>query len=513
MRRFIFAFIGVLTCVLSVSCEDKLLDNGKKNTPENSDGESYKSVLDSSFKYVDGRLATEIRRSYTQNGLLEKDVRKDYDSDGNFSANEENVYTYSDSEGDNYVCISSSNGVELKKKEAYYTGTKANHVTQNKEYVKHGGEWFLKSDIYVKADNYRTHGNNFIYMIYNGQRVAVERVALIDGILDPVEDVMLYTDITYYNASYRLDPSDPDGLTISTLGNGSWRKRIRRNNSQGVLLFNEDFFSVDSITWISSGRDETECDINGNVVCEKYFSRDGKISGKRYNTYSDDNRFISSRYCKFSENGDSVSTTDKVFYYSDAGVLDSAELFFSHNMAGRFPIDFNRLSNDIYMGTGENNVLGAKYVALFDSDGNLVKETLYHMDDNGEMENTPCAYCTMSYDSDGRCTGYEVYVSDNGEWVRIETGSSVYDSKGNELSSHIIYTGLPESAAELDPRPSKTTYQESNRRAEYDSYGNVSYRMNEERYAGLSYNFGAGTLVESNGSEKTEEFYSTVKVK
>lgn len=111
MRRFIFAFIGVLVCVLSVSCEDKLLDNGKNNTQENSDGESYKSVLDSSFRYVDGILATEIHRSYTQNGLLEKDVRKDYDSDGNLSANEENVYTYSDSEGDNYVCISSSNGV------------------------------------------------------------------------------------------------------------------------------------------------------------------------------------------------------------------------------------------------------------------------------------------------------------------------------------------------------------------------------------------------------------------
>ena len=322
---------------------------------------------------------------------------------------------------------------------------------------------------------------------------------------------MLYSDRTYYNASYRLDPSDPDGLTISTLGKGSWRKRIQRNNSQGVMLFKEEFLSVDSITWISTGGNETQCDINGNVVCERYFSGDGKIRGKRYNTYSDDNRFISSCYCEFSENGDSVSTTDKVFYYSDAGVLDSAELFFGFNMAGRFPIDFNRLSNDIYMGTGNNNVLGAKYVALFDSDGNLVKETLYHMDDNDEMENTPCAYCTMSYDSDGRCTGYEVYVSGNGEWVRIETGSSVYDSKGNELSSHIIYTGLPESAAELDPRPSKTTYQESNRRAEYDSYGNVSYRMNEERYARLSNN--DGSPVESNGSEKTEEFYSTVKVK
>lgn len=511
MRRIIFAFIGVLVCVLSVSCEDKLLDNGKNNTQENSDGESYKSVLDSSFKYVDGRLATEIRRYYTQNSLLERDVRKEYDSDGNLSANEENVYTYSDSEGDNYVCISSSNGVELKKKEAYYTGTKANHVTQNKEYVKHGGEWFLRSDLYAKTENNRGHGCNFIYMIYNGQRVAVERIVLIDGIVDPVEDVLLYSDRTYYNASYRLDPSDPDGLTISTLGKGSWRKRIQRNNSQGVMLFKEEFLSVDSITWISTGGNETECDINGNVVCERYFSGDGKIRGKRYNTYSDDNRFISSCYCEFSENGDSVSTTDKVFYYSDAGVLDSAELLFGFNMAGRFPIDFNRLSNDIYMGTGKNNVLGAKYVALFDSDGNLVKETLYHMDDNDEMENTPCAYCTMSYDSDGRCTGYEVYVSGNGEWVRIETGSSVYDSKGNELSSHIIYTGLPESAAELDPRPSKTTYQESNRRAEYDSYGNVSYRMNEERYARLSNN--DGSPVESNGSEKTEEFYSTVKVK
>lgn len=511
MRRFIFAFIGVLVCVLSVSCEDKLLDNGKNNTQENSDGESYKSVLDSSFKYVDGRLATEIRRYYTQNSLLERDVRKVYDSDGNLSANEENVYTYSDSEGDNYVCISSSNGVELKKKEAYYTGTRGNYVSQKKEYVKHGGEWFLKSDLYVKADNYRGHGYNFSYMIYNGQRVAVQRIVLIDGSEDTEKDVMLYLDRTNYYASYRLDPSDPDGLTISVLENEPWRRTIQRKNSQGVTLFKEEFLSGDSITWRSMGGNEAECDINGNVVCEKYFSGDGKIRGKRYNTYSDDNRFISSCYCEFSENGDSVSTTDKVFYYSDAGVLDSAVMFFDYNMAGRFPIDFNRLSNDIYMGTGKNNVLGAKYVALFDSDGNLVKETLYHMDDNGELENTPCAYCTMSYDSDGRCTGYEVYVSDNGEWGRIETGNSVYDSKGNELSSHIIYTGLPESAAELDPRPSKTTYQESNRRAEYDSYGNVSYRMNEERYARLSNN--DGSPVESNGREKTEEFYSTVKVK
>ena len=513
MRRIIFAFIGVLTCVLSVSCEDKLLDNGKKNTPENSDGESYKSVLDSSFKYVDGILATEIHRSYTQNGLLEKDVRKDYDSDGNLSANEETVYNYSDSEGDNYVCISSSNGVELKKKEAYYTGTRGNYVSQKKEYVKHGGEWFLKSDLYVKADNYRGHGYNFSYMIYNGQRVAVQRIVLIDGSEDTEKDVMLYLDRTNYYASYRLDPSDPDGLTISVLENEPWRRTIQRKNSQGVTLFKEDFLSGDSITWRSMGGNEAECDINGNVVYERDFSWDGKTIGKRYNTYSDDNRFICSRYCKFSENGDSVWTTDQVFYYSDAGVLDSAVMFFDYNMTGKLPMDIVHLSNNMYLGMGKNLLLGAKYVALFDSDGNLINETMYHMNDNGELENTPCAYCTMSYDSAGRCTGYVVYVSDNGEWVRIETGNSVYDSKGNELSSHIIYTGLPEGAAKLDPKPSKITYYESSSRAEYDSYGNVSYRMNEERYAGLSYNFGAGTLVESNGSEKTEEFYSTVKVK
>ena len=35
--------------------------------------------------------------------------------------------------------------------------------------------------------------------------------------------------------------------------------------------------------------------------------------------------------------------------------------------------------------------------------------------------------------------------------------------------------------------------------------------MNEERYARLSNN--DGSPVESNGSEKTEDFYSTVKVK
>jgi hypothetical protein len=132
MRRFTFALMGIIACVLSVSCEDKLQTDEKKNSGQSGEGDSYKSLLDSSFKYVDGILATEIHRSYTQNGLLERDVRKVYDSDGNLSANEENVYTYSDSEGDNYVCISSSNGVELKKKEAYYTGTRGNYVSKKK---------------------------------------------------------------------------------------------------------------------------------------------------------------------------------------------------------------------------------------------------------------------------------------------------------------------------------------------------------------------------------------------
>lgn len=515
MKKATIAFIGVLACVLSVSCEDKLLDNGKNNSPENSDGDSYESVLDSSFQYVDGILDIENHNTYTENGLLESATRKRYNPDGSLYANEVSEYTYSDSQGKNYVCIGSRNGVESYKKEAYYSGTRANHVSQTKEYAKHGGEWFLKSDVYVKTDNFRGHGYNFSYMIFNGQRIAVQRVVLLDGLQDPDANVMLYLDRTTYYASYSTDPSDPDGLTISSLGSGTWRKTIQRNNSQGVTLFKEDFLSGDSITWRTMGGNEAECDINGNVVYEGYISANGKTYGKRYNKYSDDNRIISSYHYEFGDSKeDSLLSSSKVFYYSEAGVLDSAVIVFNSNTAGKIPIDFAQLSSNIFMGMGRNNISGAKYVALFDANGNLVKETMYQMNqESGEMENTPCAYCTITYDSADRCTGYVVYVSDNGEWVEVETGNSVYNSKGKELSSHVIYTGLPEGAAKLDNQPTKETYYESISKAEYDSYGNLSYKMKEVSYSRLSFNYADGTPIERNKSEKTEEYYSTVKVK
>ena len=310
--------------------------------------------------------------------------------------------------------------------------------------MKHGGEWFLKSEVYVNTENYRGYGYNISYMIYNGQRVPVDRVALIDAQEDPVTDKLLYSEKTNYSANYRTDPTDPDGLTLSSLGGGIWRKRIERSNSDGNTLYKEDLLSTDSVIWLSSGGTETEYDKNGNLVCERYFSGDGKTEGIRYNKYSDD-KFMSSSYCDLGNGeGDSVWSTSKVFHYSDAGVLDSAEAFFNYNMAGRFPIDVNHLLNDIYMGVGDNCVLGAKYVALFDSNGNLVSEKLYQVNENGEMQKTACALCTMTYDSAGRCTGFTVYVSVNGEWVEVETGNTVYDSQGRELSSHTCFTGIPE---------------------------------------------------------------------
>ena len=515
MKKATFAFIGLLACVLSVSCEDKLLDDEKKNSPENSDSDSFKSVLDSSFTYVDGMLEKETRKYYTQNGLEERTINKTYNSDGSLNTNEESVYTYSDSKGDNYVCISSSNGVELKKEEASYSGKSGTYVTNTKKYVKHGGEWFLKSQVYVNTENYRGYGYNISYMIYNGQRVPVDRVALIDAQEDPVTDKLLYLEKTYYSANYRTDPTDPDGLTLSSLGGGIWRKRIERSNSDGNTLYREDLLSTDSVIWRSTGGTETEYDKNGNLVSERYFSGDGKTEGIRYNKYSDD-KFMSSSYCDLGNGeGDSVWSTSKVFHYSDAGVLDSAEFFFDYNMAGRFPIDLTRVMSDIYLGLGKNGVLGTKYVVLFDSNGNPVRETLYQKDENGEMKNTACAYCTMTYDSNGRMTGYMVYVSVNGEWVQIETGNRVYDSQGKELSSHVCYTGIPEGADVLDSDaiPSKYSQYESNGIAEYDSYGNLSYKKKEESYSMTYINFEDGNLNERSCSEKTEEFYSTIKVK
>ena len=515
MKKATFAFVGLLACVLSVSCEDKLLDDEKKNSQENNDGDSYKSVLDSSFTYVDGILEKETRKYYTQNGLEERIINKTYNSDGSLKTNDEAVYTYSDSKGNNYVCISSSNGAELKKEEASYSGNSGTYVSSKKGYVKHGGEWFLKSEVYVNTENYRGYGYNISYMIYNGQRVPVDRVALIDAQEDPVTDKLLYLEKTYYSANYRTDPTDPDGLTLSSLGGGIWRKRIERSNSDGNTLYKEDLLSTDSVIWRSSGGTETEYDKNGNLVCERYFSGDGKTEGIRYNKYSDD-KFMSSSYCDLGNGeGDSVWSTSKVFHYSDAGVLDSAEAFFNYNMAGRFPIDVNHLLNDIYMGVGDNCVLGAKYVALFDSNGNLVSEKLYQVNENGEMQKTACALCTMTYDSAGRCTGFTVYVSVNGEWVEVETGNTVYDSQGRELSSHTCFTGIPEGAAVLvsERIPYQLTHGESSSRTEYDSYGNISYRFKEESSTGSSIVFSDGSTRIMNSNNKTEEFYSTIKVK
>ena len=507
MKKTTFAFVGLLACVLSVSCEDKLLDDEKKNSPENSDSDSFKSVLDSSFVYVDGKLNKEARNSYTQSGLVEKAINKVYNRDGSLKTNDEALYTYSDSKGDNYVCISSSNGVELKKEEVYYSGNIATHVSNKKGYVKHGGDWFLKTNLYVKTENYRGYGYNFSYMIYNGQRIPVQRIVLIDSQDDPATGKMLYMERINYIANYSTDPSDPDGLTISALGNGSWRKTIQRYNSKGETLYKENLASDDSITWNCRGGMETKCDIKGNIVYVGHFSGDGEKYGKTYTTYTDDYRFISSYYYDFKNNGaDSVLSTYKRFYYSNAGVLDSAEMVYDMNMIAFLPLEMSHIESDIYLGVGQSNAGGAKCVIQFDANGNPVSEKLYRMDDNGEIDNTARVHSTLTYDSDGRRTGYVVNVLVDGNWVEIESANSVYDSQGRELSSHVTYTGLPEGAACLKSEmvPSSYAQYEFSSRKEYDSYGNVSHVIDEE------------FVTKTNGRDvisKTEEFYSTIKVK
>ena len=507
MKKATFAFVGLLACVLSVSCEDKFLDDEKKNSPENSDSDSFKSVLDSSFVYVDGKLNKEARNFYTQSGLVEKAINKVYNRDGSLKTNDEAVYTYSDSKGDNYVCISSSNGVELKKEEIYYSGNTATHVSNKKGYVKHGGDWFLRTNLYVKTENYRGYGYNFSYMIYNGQRIPVQRIVLIDSQDDPATGKMLYMERINYNVNYSTDPSDPDGLTISALGNGSWRKTIQRYNSKGETLYKENLASDDSITWNCRGGIETKCDIKGNIVYVGHFSGDGEKYGKTYTTYTDDYRFISSYYYDFKNNeADSVLSTYKRFYYSNAGVLDSAEMVYEMNMIAFLPLEMSHIESDIYLGVGQSNAGGAKCVIQFDANGNPVSEKLYRMDDNGEIDNTARVHSTLTYDSDGRRTGYVVNVLVDGNWVEIESANSVYDSQGRELSSHVTYTGLPEGAACLKSEmvPSSYARYESSSRKEYDSYGNVSHVIDEE------------FVTKTNGRDvisKTEEFYSTIKVK
>ena len=515
MKKVTFAFFGLLACVLSVSCEDKLIDDEKKNTPDNTDGDTYISVLDSSFTYSDGILVKETRKSYTKNGLVERDINKEYDSDGSLTANEESVYTYSDSEGDNYVRIDSRNGTETAKEERYYSGNTGNSVTDRKNYVKRGGEWFLNKELYLKTENYRSRGYNSTYALYNGQRVPIYYLDY-SSQLDPVTGNVLYSESITCNKSYNKDPSDPDGLTISALRNGLWRKTIRRNNGEGKSLYRENLMSTDSATWKSTGYTETKYDIKGNLVYEGYFYEDGIVGGKQYTTYSDDYRFISSCNYEFNKSGsDSVLSTYKKYYYSDAGVLDSAEMVFDMNMIAFLPLEMSHIESGIYLGVGQSNVAGAKCVIQFDANGNPVNEKLYRMDENGEIENKECVRSTLTYDSGGRRTGYVVNVLVDGNWARVETGNTVYDSQGRELSNHSSFTGLPEGAEGLKSEAAPSSYSqfESDSRKEYDIYGNVIYMVKEESYSMTYINFEDGNLNERSGREKTEEFYSTIKVK
>ena len=511
MKKAAIAFIGVLACVLSVSCEDKLLDDEKKNSTDNSYADSYMSVLDSSFVYVDGILQEETHINYTHNGLKERIINKTYNPDGRLDTNEETANTYSDDEGKNYVSIVSRNGIETDKEEAIYSGSNVgNRETETRKYVKHGNEWFLRSDLYFKSENYIGNSYNVTYAICNGQRVAIQRYVM-NTETDPATGMVLNMERIIYRPSYIPDSSDPDGLTISSWGKGSWRKTIERNNSQGKTLYKEELGSSDSITWDSWAITEAEYDLKGNLVYE-VFSSYGKTDGKTYVKYSDDYKLISSYSYDFKNNGtDSVLTVSREYYYSDAGVLDSVVIVYDDNIISQLPLNKRSIDLEIYLGFGQNEASGAKCVVQFDSNGNPVSEKLYRMDENGDIADTACVHSTLTYDTSGRCTGYTVSVSVNGEWVEVENGRGVYDSLGREHSSHVVYTGLPKGAAGLASEriPTYYTRYESSIWNEYDPYGNVSYKVSEESYTRAS-RYGGTPRI---GNSKIEEFYSSIKVK
>ena len=323
MRRFTFALMGVIACVLSVSCEDKLQSDEKKNSGQSGDGDSYKSLLDSAFYYDEGRLCQETRNIYDQNGLVQKSITIDYDSLGSPSATVEEAYTYSDKEGKNYVLVTSRNGVDVERQEKSYSGTDGDYVSDTRTYVKHGEGWFLTKRIYLKSENHKCRGYNVQYAIYNGQSFVVSRIDLINQ-SDPVTKTSLDMERINYSISYKKDPSDPDGLTISNLGSENWVKTIRRCKSNGDVLFNQNLISEDSITWRDMGAYEYEYDRNGNLIYSES-STGGKIESKEYVTYSDDNRFLSSYEYSWDKNGtDSVLDYSTVYYYSESGRLDSA---------------------------------------------------------------------------------------------------------------------------------------------------------------------------------------------
>ncbi len=514
MRRFTFALMGVIACVLSVSCEDKLQSDEKKNSGQSGDGDSYKSLLDSAFYYDEGRLCQETRNIYDQNGLVQKSITIDYDSLGSPSATVEEAYTYSDKEGKNYVLVTSKNGVDVERQEKSYSGTDGDYVSDTRTYVKHGECWFLTKRIYLKSENHKCRGYNVQYAIYNGQSFVVSRIDLINQ-SDPVTKTSLDMERINYSISYKKDPSDPDGLTISNLGSENWVKTIRRCKSNGDVLFNQNLISEDSITWRDMGAYEYEYDRNGNLIYSES-SKDGRIEGKEYVTYSDDNRFLSSYEYSWNKNGtDSVLQYSTVYYYSESGRLDSAVILSESRWVWSLPLNLRDITKGYNYGQGQNGLTGSKCVVLFDSKGNPVTETLYRMDDNGNMEDEAYVRSTLTYDSFGNCTGFAVSQNDEGEWTEIETQSNAYDSEGRQLSSHSRFNGQTKSVSKKEPERYviTTTDYESTKRTDYDSFGNVSYNLDVYRRHVL-YTFSDGRdPEEENVDDREEKYYSTRKIK
>ena len=514
MRRFTFALMGVIACVLSVSCEDKLQSDEKKNSGQSGDGDSYKSLLDSAFYYDEGRLCQETRNIYDQNGLVQKSITIDYDSLGSPSATVEEAYTYSDKEGKNYVLVTSKNGVDVERQEKSYSGTDGDYVSDTRTYVKHGECWFLTKRIYLKSENHKCRGYNVQYAIYNGQSFVVSRIDLINQ-SDPVTKTSLDMERINYSISYKKDPSDPDGLTISNLGSENWVKTIRRCKSNGDVLFSQNLISEDSITWRDMGAYEYEYDRNGNLIYSES-STGGKIESKEYVTYSDDNRFLSSYEYSWDKNGtDSVLDYSTVYYYSESGRLDSAVILSESRWVWSLPLNLRDITKGYNYGQGQNGLTGSKCVVLFDSKGNPVTETLYRMDDNGNMEDEAYVRSTLTYDSFGNCTGFAVSQNDEGEWTEIETQSNAYDSEGRQLSSHSRFNGQTKSVSKKEPERYviATTDYESTKRTDYDSFGNVSYNLDVYRRHVL-YTFSDGRdPEEENVDDREEKYYSTRKIK
>jgi hypothetical protein len=520
MKRTIFTLIGlsVLMSFPFVSCEDKLLDDNK-GSGENTGESPYRTLQDSTFRYLDGKLRYASYYFYDSIGNDVKSLFFEYDNEGNLIYNQKNTYF---SDGNEKITYSYYNFYGQKddlKCVVERSGSGVNYFQTQKCYALHEGNWILINETHNQRENNSQISNSVQYAMYNGEMIVVSRSKTsttynsVSGYRTSIEREN-YSRNCYYS-DYCDYPISSNGFRvifgiINYIQGESWQNSTQTYDEHGNEVEDISLTSNDSIVWNgnstryaydshgnqisriaieirsndsiikSESSTRNTYDSHGNLI-EKIEKENGFFSRKYSWKYNNQDKLLNYKSFVWSDSDiDFILEKNYEYTYSPAGVLVSVEMNSTSNDISFTQWPQKQESQNINivmsattrtdMGVG---ISGARCSIKCDSKGNPASEFLYKLNSDDLLE--LFARCALEYDSNGNCVKWVIEQFDEGAWR--ERASETYDSEGRILSNNNSRTVM----SYYNGGGRSTTNTESCSKCEYDSNGNLLYSYSNSK--------------------------------